>query len=64
MIELKDHRGNDRYFAPGAIAEIQEASASSQWHGIHAIVRTFDGQTVEVRNAASEVVRLIREARG
>ena len=63
MIELKDHRGNARYFSPDAIAKVQEASASTQWHGIHAIVRTV-GQTVEVRNAASEVVRLIREARG
>lgn len=64
MIELTDHRGNARYFAPAAIAEVQEPSASSQWHGIHAIVRTFDGKTVEVRNPAAEVVRLIREARG
>ncbi len=64
MIELTDHRGNARYFASGAIAEVQEPSASSHWHGIHDIVRTFDGKTVDVRNPAAEVVRLIREARG
>lgn len=43
MIKLTNSNGYDLYFAPDAIASVQEAGTSSQWHGICAIVRTFDG---------------------
>ena len=47
MIKLTGNNGNAHYLAPAAIAGVTEASSSSQWHGICAIVRTFDGQVLE-----------------
>lgn len=63
MITLTDSNGLKRYLAPDAIARIDEACTSSQWHGICTIVRTFDGQVLEVKQRADDVVRQIREAR-
>jgi uncharacterized protein YlzI (FlbEa/FlbD family) len=63
MITLTGTNGNKRYLAPPAIAAVTEAGASSQWHGICAIVRTFDGQVLEVRERADDVVRQINEAK-
>lgn len=57
MIKLTSTSGNDHYLAPAAIARVSEASASSQWHGICVIVHTFDGQTLEVRERASDIAR-------
>ncbi len=57
MIELSAIDGRKIYLAPAAIAEITEAGASSQWHGIRAYVRTFDGRTLEVRETASEIAQ-------
>ena len=64
MIKLTNSNGYDLYFASGAIASVQEAGTSSQWHGICAIVRTFDGQVLEVRQRTDDVVRQINEAKG
>ncbi len=55
MIQLTSTNGNTHYLAPAAIARVSEASASSQWHGICAIVQTFDGQTLEVRERAIDI---------
>lgn len=55
MIKLTSTNGNNHYLAPAAIAHVSEASASSQWHGICAIVQTFDGQTLEVRERATDI---------
>ncbi|MGO3542327.1 MAG: hypothetical protein ACTIOG_07470 [Pseudomonas helleri] len=63
MIKLTNSNGYDLYFAPDAIASVQEAGTSSQWHGICSIVRTFDGQVLEVRQRADDVVRQISEAK-
>ncbi|WP_175649469.1 hypothetical protein [Pseudomonas sp. Marseille-P9899] len=63
MITLTDNNGLKRYLAPDAIARVDEACASSQWHGICAIVRMFDGQVLEVRQRADDVVRQINEAK-
>lgn len=63
MITLTDSNGLKRYLAPDAIACVDEACASSQWHGICAIVRTFDGQVLEVKQRADDVVRQVREAK-
>jgi hypothetical protein len=62
MIKLTGINGNNHYLAPPAIASVQEAGVSSQWHGVRAIVRTFDGLTLEVREDAAEVARLIAQS--
>ncbi|MBH3395820.1 MULTISPECIES: hypothetical protein [Pseudomonas] len=63
MITLTDSNGLKRYLAPAAIARVDEACTSSQWHGICAIVRTFDGQVLEVKQRADDIVRLITESK-
>ncbi len=52
------------YVAARNIARITEAGASSQWHGIKSIVRTFDGQTLECRETANEIFSAIAKAEG
>ncbi|HFL7943331.1 TPA: hypothetical protein ACG5DM_006490 [Pseudomonas putida] len=61
MIQLTGINRNAIHLAPAAIASVTEAGASSQWHGICAIVRTFDGQVLEVRQRADDIVRQIKE---
>ncbi len=55
MITLTDINRRQHYLAPGAIARVQEAGTSSQWHGICAVVHTFDGQVLEVRERAADI---------
>lgn len=62
MINLSTVDGKNVFIAPAAIAEVQEAGTSSQWHGIRAYVRTFDGRTIEVRETAQDIARDIRRA--
>ncbi len=57
MIKLTDTKGNSHFVAPSAIARVQEASTSSQWHGVCAIVHTFDGQTLEVRERSTDIAQ-------
>lgn len=57
MITLTGINGNKHYLAPSSVASVTEAGASSQWHGIRAYVKTFDGQTIEVREEASDIAR-------
>ena len=45
---------------PKAIARITEARPSSQWHGIRAIVKLFDGEILEVEETAGAVMSLVR----
>lgn len=59
MIKLTDSKGRDHFLEPSAIARVQEAGTSSQWHGICAIVHTFDGQTLEVRERATDIASQI-----
>lgn len=63
MITLTDINRRQHYLAPSAIARVQEAGTSSQWHGICAIVHTFDGQVLEVRERADDVVRQMQGAK-
>ncbi|OLS61877.1 hypothetical protein [Pseudomonas putida] len=63
MITLTNSNGLKTHLAAEAIARVDEAGASSKWHGICAIVRTFDGQVLEVKQRADDVVRQIREAK-
>ena len=55
------HNNTVQYVAPNAIARVIEASASSQWHGIRAIVKTFDGDTIECRETVHEIIAAISE---
>ncbi|MBC3465014.1 hypothetical protein [Pseudomonas sp. RW10S2] len=55
MINLTDNKGRDHFVAPSAIARVQEAGTSSQWHGVCAIVHTFDGHVLEVRERAADI---------
>ncbi|WMD20881.1 hypothetical protein RAS12_00490 [Achromobacter seleniivolatilans] len=55
MIKLSNREGQTVYLAPGAIASIQEAGASSAWHGIHSYVRTFDGKTFELQQTPDQI---------
>lgn len=55
MITLTDINRRQHYLAPAAIARVQEAGTSSQWHGVCAIVHTFDGQVLEVRERAADI---------
>lgn len=57
MITLTDTNRRQHYLAPSAIARVQEAGTSSQWHGICAIVHTYDGQVLEVRERAADIAR-------
>lgn len=63
MIKLTDYNGRDHYLAPAAIARVSEAGLSSQWHGIRAIVRTFEGETLEVRDTPAEIAKQMHEVR-
>lgn len=47
------------HVAASNIARITEAGASSQWHGIRAIVKLFDGDVLEVEETASEVRAMV-----
>ena len=64
MITLTDSNGLKRNLATAAIVRVDEACTSSQWHGICAIVRMFDGQVLEVKQRADDIVRLIAESKG
>lgn len=54
--------GTTHYLHPQAIARVTEAGASSQWHGIKSIVRTFDGETLECSETAHEINAAIAKA--
>lgn len=56
-------RGTVQYVAPTAVARVIEAGASSQWHGVRSIVKTFDGDTIECRETVHEIIAALSEAR-
>jgi len=59
MITLTDINRRQHYLAPSAIARVQEAGTNSQWHGVCAIVHTFDGHVLEVRERAADIARQV-----
>lgn len=63
MIQLTGINRNAIHLAPAAIASVTEAGASSQWHGICAIIRTFDGQVLEVRERAADIAQQLNMRR-
>lgn len=52
------------WVSPNAIARITEAGVSSQWHGIRSYVKLFDGQTLEVSEAADQINKAIVQQKG
>ena len=63
MIRLYNpSRGTVEYVSPQAIARVIEAEPSSQWHGIRAYVKTFDGATLECSETAHEINAAIAKA--
>ncbi|UBB19528.1 hypothetical protein [Comamonas odontotermitis] len=59
MIKITERDGHLHLLHIDAIARVTEASASSQWHGVRAYVRTFDGVTIEARESALEIGRAV-----
>lgn len=52
-----------QYLHPDAIAGITEAGPSSQWHGIRAYIRTFEGKTIEVNETADWIASELAKER-
>lgn len=61
MIKVTDMNGKAHYLSPANIARVTEAGASSQWHGIRAVVRTFDGATLEAQETAASIAKAIEQ---
>lgn len=63
MIKLTDIRGRTHAIHPDAIARLVEPGTSGKWHGVGCYVKTFDGDTIEVRESVSEIMRTLEAAR-
>jgi hypothetical protein len=64
MIEIHQQDGRSVFVAPEAVASVEEAGTSSQWHGIRARVRLHDGTVYETSDTAAKVAQTVNEARG
>jgi uncharacterized protein YlzI (FlbEa/FlbD family) len=64
MIKLTAPWGRAYYVNPESIAHISEAATSSQWHGIHAVVRTVNGDLFEVREQADWIAEQTTKEKG
>ena len=62
MIKLTGINGRTHAIHPDAIARLVEPGTSGKWHGVNCYVKTFDGDTIEVRENVSEVMGLIKSA--
>ena len=62
MIQLTGINGRTHTIHPDAIARLVEPGTSGKWHGINCYVKTFDGDTIEVRENVSEIMGLIKSA--
>lgn len=61
MITITDINGRQHHLHRDAVAHITVAGTSSQWHGIRAIVRTFDGHVIEARETAAAIMTAIEK---
>lgn len=59
MIRITDFSGQVHWVAPTAVASVTETCASSQWHGIKAIVKLFDGTVIEALDEARRVAERV-----
>lgn len=62
MIRVITADGLTNVLHPDAIARISEAPTSSQWHGIRAYVKLFDGSTIETQESVYEIEGAIQVA--
>ena len=60
MIQLTDINGRTHAIHPDAIARLVEPGTIGEWYGIGCYVKTFDGDTIEVRENVFEVMGLIK----
>lgn len=63
MIEVTDSNGRAHLLNPDYIVRIEEAGASSQWHGIRCHIKTFDGAVIGCQQSVSDVRKLIQQPR-
>lgn len=61
MIEITKPSGEKVWLANAAIASVETAGTSSQWHGIRSYVKTFDGKWLEARETCEEIVKQLEE---
>ena len=62
MIQLTDISGRTHAIHPDAIARLVEPGVSGKWHGASCYVRTFDGDSIAVRESIFEIMGLIKSA--
>ena len=62
MIKLTGINGRTHAIHPDAIARLVEPGTSGKWHGVNCYVKTFDGDTIEVRENVCEIMGLIKSA--
>ena len=59
MIALTNIDGRTVYVAAVHVSRIDEAGASSQWHGVRCFVRLHDGTTIECREHPDAVALMV-----
>ena len=57
-----DYHPQNRAIVTDAIARLVEPGTIGKWHGINCYVRTFDSDTIEVRESVSEIMGQIKSA--
>ena len=60
MIQLTDINGRTHAIHPDAISRLVEPGSSGKWYGVNCYVKTFDGDTIEVRENVHEIMGLIK----
>jgi hypothetical protein len=63
-IQLTQPNGGKRdvYVSDGGSLEVNEASVSQQWHGVHASVRVNGGPWFEVRETMEQIAAQVPAA--
>lgn len=64
MLKLTDINGKTVLLNAGNIAQVTQAGASSQWHGVRAYVRTMDGRTLEIQESVDVIESMLIESAG
>lgn len=59
MIKLTTPSGRIHYLQAPAIARISETGVSSQWIGIKAHVKCFDGAVIECIESPDEIAKMV-----
>lgn len=62
MIEVTDSNGRTHLLNPDYIVRIEEAGASSQWHGIRCHIKTSDSAVIGCQQSVADVRKLIQQS--